>query len=460
MKSIVSAVYPYKIANMLISTALCLLVVTTSCIGAPNTTRKEGTDIAITPVVAEQTDNSIWTRSCLFGDWDGERTNLANEGVTFYFNNIGDLQSDVTGNQEHHVTYDGRFRGIVDINFKKLSDIDGEFFFTALWQYGRNNTAQYPAGSGAFGNPYHVNTFTSSVGGEESERIDQMWYQQGFADNMFKVKFGQVAASSEFGATDFYDVFVNDELAYAPDALYNIRQSFSPAGKPGIILWGDLSDVAKGLYVKAGAFSAYVNPYRPDSNGVYYKDQFNHSMTAAFEVGYIEPDAIYAGTYKAGLNGNEIGYVNPYTGETYRGDYNAYGVVEKTVYHPTGPDGKLQTAKGLDLLSEFIGAPGDRNPLQYEITFGGRYTGLIPGRDTDKIDFGAIYSDVGTAYSSAYRTVFGHGLGGETTLELGYQCNATPWLAIQPDIQDIINPQGDSNRNQILIVGLRTIVQF
>ncbi len=446
--------YPCQIANTLITVLGLLLMVNPNVRADTDKGMKE-----ITPAL-QQPEPSILSQQYLLGDWGGERTKLANEGIIFVLNNIGDLQGDMTGNQEHHATYDGRFRGIVDINFKKLADVDGEFFFTGLWQYGRNNTAQYPDGHGSFGNPYHVNTFTSSVGGEESERIDQLWYQQGFADNMFKVKFGQVAASSEFGATDFYDVFVNDELAYAPDALYNIKQSFSPAGKPGIILTGDLSDLTKGLYVKAGAFTAYYNPYRPDSNGIYYSDDFNHGMAAAFEIGYNEQNATYPGLYKAGLNGNELSYMNPYTGETYRGDYNAYGVVEKTVYHPTGADGKLQTAKGLDLVSEFIGAPGDRNPLQYEITFGGRYTGLIPGRDEDKVDFGVIYSDIGTAFSSAYRTAFGHGLGGETTLELGYQYNPMPWLSIQPDIQDIINPSGDMHRGDILILGLRTIVQF
>jgi len=457
MKSVIPS---YQVATTCFKVFVFLLVITSSGIGAPNTNRKDGTDVTIAPVVAEQPESSFWSQQYMLGDWGGERTRLANQGIIFCLNNIGDLQSDVTGDQTHRVTYDGRFRGIVDINFQKLSGFDGEFFFTGLWQYGRNNTAQYPAGGGAFGNPYHVNTFTSSVGGEESERIDQLWYQQGFADGKFKVKFGQVAASSEFGATDFYDVFVNDELAYAPDALYNIRQSFSPAGKPGIILWGDLSDLAKGLYVKAGAFTAYVNPYRPDSNGIYYSDDFNHGMTAAFEIGYNEPDAVYPGVYKAGLNGNELSYMNPSTGQAYRGDYNAYAVVEKTVYHPTGADGKLQTAKGLDLVSEFIGAPGDRNPLQYEITAGGRYTGLFPGRDADKMNFGVIYSDIGSAYSTAYRSATGHGLGGETTLELGYQYNPAPWLGIQPDIQDIINPQGDSHRGAILIVGVRTIVQF
>ncbi|HUB68651.1 MAG TPA: carbohydrate porin [Candidatus Methylacidiphilales bacterium] len=439
---------------------LCLLVIADFSLADTTTNRKEGTSATGTPEIFQEPESSYWSQPYMLGDWGGERTKLANEGIVFFLNNIGDLQSDVTGSQTHHVTYNGRFRGITDINFEKLANFDGEFFFTGIWQYGENNTVQYPLGGGAFGTPYHVNTFTSSVGGKGSERIDQLWYQQGFADSMFKVKLGQVAASSEFGATDFYDIFVNDEIAYAPDALYNIRQPFSPAGKPGIILWGDLSDLTKGLYVKTGAFTAYDNPYSLDSNGIYYYDDFNHGMTAAFEVGYNEPNTAYPGLYKAGLNANELSYTNPYTGKHYWGDYNAYAVWEKTVYHPTGADGKPQTAKGLDLVSEFIGAPGDRNPLQYEITAGCRYTGLIPGRDADKANFGIIYSDVGTAYSSAYRTVYGHGLGGEIDMELGYQYNATPWFGIQPNLQDIINPQGDTQRAEILIIGLRTIVQF
>src|SRR5579859_5497529 len=146
MKSIVFLISPHKITHALTGIVLGILTLTMPCVGDPTTHRKDGTDVAITPVVAEHPENSFWSQPYMLGDWGGERTRLANEGIIFCLNNIGDLQSDVTGSQTHHVTYDGRFRGIVDINFKKLSDVDGEFFFTGLWQYGRNNTAQYPAG--------------------------------------------------------------------------------------------------------------------------------------------------------------------------------------------------------------------------------------------------------------------------------------------------------------------------
>lgn len=396
------------------------------------------------------TTGSIWQQQYLTGDWGGERTRLEQEGILLTFEDRGDFLTDVTGGQTHHATYFGRFRASADFNFKKLADVDSELFVTSIYQYGRNLSGDY----------LHTNTLTSSIAGEESLRIDQLWYKQWFADHMASVTFGQMAAVNEFGATDFFDILFNDELGYAPNALFSPRQPFSPAGKPGIVFYGDLSDITKGLYVKVGAFTAYDNSYRPDSNGVDYKDDFNHGMTVDGEIGYIEPKTDYAGVYKLGFNGGSGTYLDPQTGILLRDDYNIYGQVEKTVFHPIGTDGRLDTKKGLDLLFEVVGAPGDRNALEYEGILGARYTGLIPGREADKIGVGLIYSENSNAYSNAYRAINGHGLGGETTAELDYQFNPAPWLSIQPDLQYIVDPGGDSHRSDILVLGLRTIVEF
>ena len=447
----------------------CLLfsAITGLLIASGVAARASTDDKEITPAVS-QAQPSFWDQQYMLGDWGGERTALAKEGVTFDFNNIGDFLTDVTGSQEHHLTYFGRFRLSTDIDFNRLSGFDGELFFSPIWQYGQNLSGQYLG----------VNTLTSSIAGTNSVRIDQFWYQQGFFNSMFKVKVGQVAAVNEFGATDFFDILFNDELGYAPNAIFNTKTPFSPAGKPGIILWGDLSEITPGLYVKTGVFTAYDNPYHPDTNGVNYVNDFNHNgMSGSFEIGYKEQNTNYAGVYKVGLNANpDVPYTNPATGELYHGDYNAYATVEKTVYHPesTGmapsnakdpkevqsTTGGLDMNKGLDLLFEFVGEPGDRNPLQYEFTFGARYTGLIPGRDQDKVGFGVIYSDNGDAFSDANINAGGPGLGGETTLELDYQYNPAPWLSIQPDAQYIIDPGGNSDRDDILVLGLRTIVHF
>ncbi|MCE0521290.1 MAG: carbohydrate porin [Methylacidiphilales bacterium] len=435
----------FRAPGLLFGATFGLLISTGPAVGA-GTDDKE-----IIPVTAQQKQTSLGTQQYLFGDWGGERTDLANEGITFDFNNIGDFLVNVSGSEVHHATYFGRFRGSTDIDFNKLSGFDGEFFFSGIWQYGENLSADY----------LHTNTLTSSIAGANSVRIDQLWYQMGFFNHKFLVKLGQVAAVNEFGATDFFDILVNDELGYAPNAVFNTKIPFSPAGKPGIILKGDLSDLTPGLYVKAGVFTAYDDPYHPDTNGVNYINDFDYGLSGAFEIGYNEQNTHYAGVYKVGMTWNpDVAYTNPATGQLYHGDYNGYATVEKTVYHPAGADGKPDIKKGLDLLFEFVGAPGDRNPLQYEFTTGGRYTGLIPGRDQDKLGFGLIYSNNGSAYSQANSNSGGPGLGGETTLELDYQYNPAPWFSIQPDAQFIIDPGGNSDRSSILVLGLRTIVRF
>jgi len=403
-----------------------------------------------TPVI-QQTEPNLWNQQYMLGDWGGERTHLEQEGVTFMFNNIGDLLYDASGSQEHHMTYFGRFRASVDIDLEKSANIDGEFFFSGVWQYGLNLSAQY----------LHTNTLTSSIAGENSIRVDQLWYQQGFDGGKIKIKLGQIAAVNEFGATDFFDILYNDELGYAPNAIFNTKQPFSPAGKPGVIVTGSLSDLTPGLYFKGGVFTSYENSYSPDAYGIDYKDDFDHGLAACFELGYVEQKTDYAGVYKLGINGDpNVIYYNPATGQEYRGDFNGYLTLEKTVYHPLDRSGQIDTDKGLDLLLELVGEPGDRNPLEYEVTSGGRYTGLIPGRDKDKIGFGVIYSKNGAAYSQASQVAGGPSLGGETTLELDYQWNPIAWLSLQADAQYIINPGGDSDRDDIMVLGFRSIVEF
>jgi porin len=402
-------------------------------------------------LLAQKISPSLWDQQYLFGDWGGERSRLAQEGVYFDFNDIGDFLTDVTGSQSHHATYFGRFRASTDIDFNKLAHFDGEFFFSGIYQYGQNLSGEF----------LHVNTLSSSIAGANSVRFDQLWYQQGFFHGLFKLKLGQIAAVNEFGATDFFDILFNDELGYAPNALFTARQPFSPAGKPGVVLRADLSAVTPGLYVKAGVFTAYKNSYRPDAYGIDYGNDFNYGAVASVEIGYQEQQSAYCGIYKIGINGNDLSdYSNPATGVSYRGDFTAYALAEKPVYHPKDANGRLDLNKGLDLLLEFVGAPGDRNALQNEITAGGRYTGLLPGRDQDKVGFGFIYSENGSAFSEAYQAIHGHGLGGETTVELDYQYNPAPWFSLQPDLQFIIDPGGDAYRSLITVLGLRTIIRF
>jgi porin len=288
-------------------------------------------------------------------------------------------------------------------------------------------------------------------------------------DSRIKLKVGQIAIVNEFGATDFFDILFNDELGYAPNPLFPPGQPFSPAGKPGMILKFDLRDVTPGLYFKTAAYTAYVNAYRPDDNGFHYGDDFEHGVGYSAEVGYLEQKTDYAGVYKAGVNITDLLHyqdftafdpaTNTYTGAPVRGDYSLYAIAEKSVYHPV-ENGKLNTAKGVDLLGEFTYAPGDRNLLEWEVDLGMRYTGPFECRPKDKVGAGFIMSQAGSHASNSFADDgFGH-LQGEETFELDYQYHVADWLQIQPDVQYILDPRGNTNRDGILILALRSVVTF
>jgi carbohydrate-selective porin OprB len=74
--------------------------------------------------------------------------------------------------------YFGRFRASSDIDFNKLANFDGEFFISAIWQYGPNLSGRLPARQ-------HADEQHRRV---QSERLDQFWYQQGLFNDLFKVK--------------------------------------------------------------------------------------------------------------------------------------------------------------------------------------------------------------------------------------------------------------------------------
>ena len=279
--------FPLRSTNLLRSLACAMLPFLTTCL----TTYAGTIDTGNSPLI-QKLNASLWDQQYMLGNWGGARTELAKRGISFQLGNIGDLMGDVSGSQEHHLAYFGRFRASVDIDFNALANFDGELFFSGIWQYGENLSGRYLG----------TNTLTSSIAGVNSVRIDQLWYQQGFDDGKLKIKLGQVAAVNEFGATDFFAILMTDALGYAPNAIFNTRQPFSPAGKPGAIITWDLSDLKPGLYVKGGVFTTYKNPYNPDAYGVDYNDDFGHGLAASLEFGYKEQKSNYAGVYKLGVN--------------------------------------------------------------------------------------------------------------------------------------------------------------
>jgi porin len=79
-------------------------------------------------------------------------------------------------------------------------------------------------------------------------------------------------------------------------------------------------------------------------------------------------------------------------------------------------------------------------------------TGLLSGRDDDRLGLAVAHAVIGAAARVADRLP-----GAETSIELTYQYKVSNACAIQPDLQYIVHPAGVSGARNALALGLRGV---
>src|SRR5258708_36832689 len=87
----------------------------------------------------QASSTELLSRKYALGDWGGERSALAEKGITFDFFYITDLQANPSGGIQQRQAGWERFRGTIDINFDRVISWQGlSFHATGLWQAGSN----------------------------------------------------------------------------------------------------------------------------------------------------------------------------------------------------------------------------------------------------------------------------------------------------------------------------------
>jgi porin len=152
-----------------------------------------------------------------------------------------------------------------------------------------------------------------------------------------------------------------------------------------------------------------------------------------------------------------------------RQNYSFYGVADQTIWQPD-PNGP----RALSVFARLMGAPGDRNLINFSVNAGVNLKAPLPERDDDTFGVGFGIAQVGGAASALDRDT-AQASGGfypirsnEVFVEVTYQAQVTPWLQVQPDFQFIHRPGAGipdpNNPNQILrdeaVFGVRTNITF
>jgi len=394
------------------------------------------------------------SRQYLFGDWGGERTALAEKGLTFDFFYISDLEANPTGGLDQAQAGWMRIRGTMDLNFDRLISWQGlSIHATGLWQSGANLGAKI----GVLANP-------SDLVSAHTTRLDSFWVQQLFFSDRLRIRAGQLAGLDFYGNQDYGGSWLIEPMGYAFGNLFgSIFESFNPAGTPGVEV---RFAPRRSFYVKSAVMSGNRDPYHQDPTGTNF--EIKNSANFLFEAGYLlhPPDdgtsggtgarakKTYPGSYKFGgiYNGGKFADA---AGVRSSGNYLIYGMASQAVFRT-----EAGSNRGMDVTAGFDYSPGDVSRQNVQVTVGGRFNAPFASRVHDRVGAALVYSKISDSFSNFGTLLGGAPLGSEKAVELNYSLQLTPYWYVQPVFQYYVDVGANGALPNAAVLGFRTKVNF
>ena len=405
---------------------------------------------------------SIWTSPTFKGDWNGLRTRLADDGITFNVQYAAEVWSNVTGGESTGTVYTGLMTLQGNVDLQKLVGWQGASVSTRwYWLSGQDISATN------LGN----NIFTvSNIAGFPTFRMNELWFQQNFLSNRISIRLGQLAADSQFGVSTYETVFLNGTFAWSPDLYTNIPNGGPayPMGAPGVQLaltpWNWLT--YQGAVFQGNVFAQNVN-----------RHGFRWDLSPSN--GYFSiHELIFRTNQGAGANGLpgefKIGgwfdtAPDPDASSTQPWNYGLYFIANQMLYRVPQPASASVTAnsgqqtaapsltdKGLGIFAYIGLAPRNSSVINFYVDGGLNYKGLIPTRDNDVLGVGFAY---GHLNNNPQGNDGSSNPGYEMVFEATYQIVLTPWLSLQPDLQYVMQPSSTDIPNA-LVLGTRATISF
>ncbi len=415
------------------------------------------------------------------GDWGGARTSLQDKGVEIFGGYTAEVWGNTTGGLEQGTVYTGLLDFGVNLDLEKAIGWQGASVSTTwLWLSGRD------ASEDLVGNFLTI----SNIAGFNTLRMLELWFQQNLLDDKISFRLGQLTADSEFVISDYAGTFINGTFGW-PAFLYTNL----PAGGPGYPM-GTLGARLALTPVEWFTFQSAVfqgNVYDQDVNRHGFRwrldgeNGFLFLNEAQVRWNQREEETGLPGQGKAGMWIQTGALADTLSESTNSGNYGWYFILDQMLYREPSAELPAPTGKSLDGKSVVDGKSGksfktpvsmeksdqglgwfgriaftkeDRNFLNFYFDVGLTYKGLIPSRDDDTIGIAFAYAQLGNTARNSLIEEGSVGVGAEMVLELTYQCQLTPWLIVQPDLQYIINPGGTQDLGNALVIGARAAVTF
>ena len=410
--------------------------------------------IAGTALLASAAHAYTWqdwlNQKTMTGDWNGGRTKLAADGLTFNAGYVGEFADSVSGGKRTGNDYAQQFYYGFKADLGKLSGLNGTVLNVGFnTRVGRNTSADY------IGNKLAVQEV---YGAGETTRITEISLQQSLFQDHLELKGGFYPMGNDFASIAYGCDFQNVGFCAHPQNLPNSSGwSDNPTGK-----WGGRAKLlfTPALYLSAGVYE--VNPtYGDHGNGLKVSTSGATGALIPVELGYKVSLGNLPGEYKLGAyydTSDAASVTN--SAEMESGRYGFYAIGDQMLVSFGGPK------RGLVALAMVSYSDPTTALFQGSVLGGLVAQGPFAARPADYIDIGYVRAIINKRAINAKEAASGGTLTdlstGEGVLEAGYGFQATPWLQLHPNVQYVMDPGTFSYKHydNAWVFGIQTKVTF
>ena len=400
----------------------------------------------------------IWHRSKLTSDWGGERTKLAEKGITLDISSFQTFQG-VGGGKRQQWKYGGSFEYTLKFDLHKMGLWPGAFLeIGAENQFGqfinKNTGALMPANTlGVFPEP-----------GQQELYLDRVVFTQ-FFSHTFGIYFGKLTGITEttgdwnpLAGSKGHNQFMNFGFVTNPVLLTAVP--YSTLGGGAFLAFPSLGPNEKEPAVLNVCFLGPDGqpgewPWKDFDSGTVSVAEFQLPTRFFHKPGGQLFGAAYSSKDFTGISQDprlildDILHGLPPNLQKHDGTsafyYNFYQYLVSDEKDPT---------KGWGLFGRYGLGDQKTNTIAnfYSIGVGGK--GGFDSRDKDTWGIGYFYTDISNNFGEIVQNRFGDTKG----FEMFYNIEVTPWLHITPDFQ-VIDPSNKDTRIAY-VAGFRVRMDF
>lgn len=385
-------------------------------------------------------------------NWGGARKTLSDKGVDLAVIYIGELNSNLSGGVQRASTYLGNLDLRLSLNGEKLAHLKGASMFLYLL----GDHGGHPSEN--IGDAQVTSSIETAA---DAFKVYEIWFQQLFYDDRFSLLFGLHDLNSEFYVTETSGLFFNSS--------FGIGMELSQTGVNGPSIFPTTApalrvrvEPSKSLYLQLGLFNAQAgDPENP--RGTQISLNAEDGLLMISEIAYLRGKedtqelpakygiGVWAYTHTFDHQNNLIG-TDP--------SDPSVGVPVQQISHGAYFLADQGVSEGLSLFFRYGVASSEVNRFSSALGAGLVYTGLIPGRDKDRLGLAFARAENGGEYRAAQEAAGLATTDAESTFEAIYRIELIPGVALLPDFQYVMSPNTDPTLEDAKVLAVRFELSF